>query len=448
MICRHPIKILGLLITALLLVACQPTPTEEIVKNRLDGDLEAAILTEAAAPYRYEAPERWVETLEVRGRTVRIDAEVVVADAERFPVLTIARDSFDAQRCIDILTAVFGEVKDLRENEYSYDEALIDLQNAQRGYYYEHDDERGWRSYEGQEEDIARLQQILAELGPEDTYVPLTVSNLGFPAIDRVVRLANEEQMYLWGNTFSFSIRKSRYISVQPERWVLQGDATPGEAKHALENIIISEEDAITEADAIIAALGRNDFQLALAEKARAIEDYSYASHGEGYLLTYVSCTEGSYPVDYSNFGHGELPFSLSPDTYVAAWQQEQISMFITEDGLLYFDWQDPKTVVNTANENAVLLPFDEIQNCIRELLSMGLRVDDNSVKDDALITRVALGAAIQQIPNQGDEAFLVPAWVITYNTNKGKRLFMTDSVFMINALDGLNISSWIDWGD
>ena len=122
--------------------------------------------------------------------------------------------------------------------------------------------------------------------------------------------------------------------------------------------------------------------------------------------------------------------------------------MFITEDGLLYFDWQDPKTVVNTANENAVLLPFEEIQSCIRELLSMGLRVDDNSVKDDALITRVALGTATQQIPNQGDEAFLVPAWVITYNTNKGKRLFMTDSVFMINALDGLNISSWTDWGD
>ena len=122
--------------------------------------------------------------------------------------------------------------------------------------------------------------------------------------------------------------------------------------------------------------------------------------------------------------------------------------MLVTEEGVIFFDWAAPKTVVNTANENVALLPFEEIQQNIRELLSVGLYVDDINVDDDALITRVVLGTAIQQIPNQGDEAFLVPAWVITFTTETAQRVLVTPSVFMINALDGLSISGWIDWGD
>lgn len=449
MMYRHSMKIIMLLLTAVFLAACQPTPSEELVKNRLDGALEAAIRAEAVDPYRYEAPERWAEMLEIRGRTVRIDAEIVVADAERFPVLTIMKDSFDAQRCIDILTAVYGEATGLRENEYSYEEVMIDLQNAQRGHYYEVDDERGWGPYEGQEEDIARLQQILAALGPEDTYIPLNVGNLGFPAIERVVRLANEDSVYLRSSTGYFSVRKHRDILVQPENWVLGGDATPGEAKHALENINILEQDAKALGNAVIAALARPDFQLAKTERARAIEDHSYDVHGEGYLLTYVSCPEGAFPVDYQyNFGTQELPFTLLPEGYVAAWRQERISLFVTESGVLYFAWGEPKIVVNTANVNTVLLPFGEIRKSIRDLLSMGLLVDEYNMDDDALISRIVLGTAIQQIPNQGDEAFLVPAWVISYNTVRRQRLLMEDEVFMLNALDGLSISAWVDWGD
>lgn len=434
-----------------LLTACQPTPNKELVVNRLDGDLEAAIIAEAAEPYRYEAPERWTETMNVRGRTVRIDAEVVVPDAERFPVLTITRDWFDAQRCIDILTMAFGEAKDLRENEYSYEEAFADLQVALRGHYYVRDEEKGWGPYDGQEEDIARLQSILAELDPEDTYIPLTAANLEIPISGRVIRLANGEPVYLWGYTNQIGIQKHRDLLFQLEQWVMEGEATPGEAAHKLENIIISEEDAVKEGNAVVAALDCPDFRLASAERARAIEDRSHKVHGEGYLLTYVSCAEGACPVVYqSRLGHRELPFSEAQDAYVAAWTQERVRMLVTEEGLLYFDWIAPKTVVNTANENAVLLPFAEIQERIRNLLSVGLYVDEQSIDDDAVISRIVLGASIQQTPNQGDEAFLVPTWVITFTTESEQRAQCAPSVFILNALDGFSVSRWVDpeeWG-
>lgn len=443
---KHIIKAVSLTLAIFVLAACQPTPEQEIVQNRLDGDLEAAILAGAAAPYRYEAPERWVETLEIRGRTVRIDAEVVVADAKRFPVLTIAKETFNAERGLEILTAVFGEAKDLRENEYSYDEALADLQQAQKGHYYVQDDESGWRPYKGQVEDIARLQQILAELGPEDSYIPLTAANLGYPILGRVARLANDAQVHLWGYTNRFSILKYRDMVTQLELWVMDGEGFPGEEAHKLENIVISEEDAIREGDTVIAALGRRDFKLALAERARAIDNYSYEVYSEGYLLTYVSCTEGACPVDYANLGHMDLPFTQSPEGYAAAWTQERIWILVTDEGVLLFDWTAPKTVVNTANKNVMLLPFEEIQERIRNLLSVGLRVDELNINNDALISRIVLGTAIQQIPNQGDEAFLVPAWVVSFTTETEQRVLVAPSSFMLNALDGMSISAWLDY--
>ena len=83
-------KLLVWLLAALLLPACQPTPTEDIVVNKGDGTLEEAIAAEALPPARYEAPETLcldpfgTETLEVV-----VNAEVVVPEVERYPIVEV-----------------------------------------------------------------------------------------------------------------------------------------------------------------------------------------------------------------------------------------------------------------------------------------------------------------------------------------------------------------------
>lgn len=84
--------------TLLLLIctACQPTPEEEIVKNRGDKVLEQAVNATAAPTYAseeaYAAPERWEETFDVRGQTVKIDTEIIVADTCAYPIVTINQE--------------------------------------------------------------------------------------------------------------------------------------------------------------------------------------------------------------------------------------------------------------------------------------------------------------------------------------------------------------------
>ena len=112
----HTAAFLALLLV--LLSACQPTPEEGFVFDRLDGALEEAIAATPAPAARYEAPQRWQETFEVRGQTVRIDMPVEVADAGEYPVLTVQRRNIDAQQCIAAAEALLGGPAQLREQEY------------------------------------------------------------------------------------------------------------------------------------------------------------------------------------------------------------------------------------------------------------------------------------------------------------------------------------------
>ena len=241
------------------LSACQPTPEEDVVVNKGDGTMEAAVAAPAAAPYRYEAPERWVETFIARDQTVRIDAGVEVPDDEYHPVLLVERRSFDAQQAVDYYTALFGEGVELRENQYSYAEVLTDLQNTMKGMFVEIDPETGeqiWAPYEGQEEEIARLQQLLAETPAEDTFVPLTAEAMALPLTEGMLRLPDGSSMYPYVTSSRWAFNRYRMIVVQNENWVMQGEATPGEPAHALENIRITEEEAVAMGDEVVAALG------------------------------------------------------------------------------------------------------------------------------------------------------------------------------------------------
>lgn len=168
----------ALLMAAALLPGCQPTPEEEFVVNRLDGALEEAVLATPAPPAQYEAPERWTESFDVRGQTVRIDVAVEVPDAVEYPVLTVQNAPFTAEDAVLAAEVFFGGPVELREPAFGREEILYALQYVQQGKVVDEDPETGepiFGPYEGQEEDIARLKaQLAAVMEQEETFTPLT----------------------------------------------------------------------------------------------------------------------------------------------------------------------------------------------------------------------------------------------------------------------------------
>ncbi len=111
--------------------------------------------------------------------------------------------------------------------------------------------------------------------------------------------------------------------------------------------------------------------------------------------------------------------------------------MFITDEGLLCLGWDSPKETVLVANENVQLLPFEEIRKNMMKIIEFCTAGSKNS---PILVKRIVLTTAIAQIPDQGDEAFLVPAWAFFMTSEENERDHITQKVLLVNALDGTMI--------
>lgn len=442
------ISIVLMAILLLSCIACQPTPEEEIIYNRGDGKLEQAIVATAAPTYApkqaYEVPEKWEETLEVRGRTVQINAEIVMPDTNTFPVATITQEDFTEKEAVAFFKTMLGDTVELREQVRSYDELLVDLMLAERGHYRGEDDDTGeiiYGPYTGQEEEIAELKELLTQVGTEETYELLGSE---FPMWEfRALKDENGKKWYgYFGDDLVWFI-DCRGGLVQLENWVMQGEATPGEKAHALENVTITLEEAVEIGDAWVKKLGEGEFSLALWDKARMVEGQgSYEIAGEGYRLIYVRDIGGGVPLFYDYYTKPScMKLEHNENSYAPGWQQENIEMFVTEKGVQSFSWSDKKTVVNVANENVQLMPFDEIQDSIRKLITYGLADElisaGEPVKDTVLVTKMVLSTSIQQVADQGEEAFMAPTWIVFMTTEMAQKLNFDTGVILISAIDG-----------
>ena len=445
----HTTRILCLLPALLMAAAlpgCQPTPEEEFVVNRLDGALEEAVLATPAPPARYEAPERWTESFDVRGQTVRIDVAVEVPDAVEYPVLTVQNASFAAEDVVLAAEVFFGGPVELREPAYGQEEILYDLRSAQRGHAVDYDPETRepiFGPYEGQEEEISRLKAQLAEVTrQETTYTPLTAEALTLPVVAQPVRAETGETGYFYCTESNIWFYRRWDNNVQPESWVLQGDAIPGERSHALENVKITEEEAAAIGDAFVKKLGRDDLALANSEKAREIEGWTLETVYEGYQLTYVPAINGSVPCYFDRYSNcAELAFTEEQPAFSEGWWQEVLTVVVSEDGVQSVSWSNRKEIVNTANENVTLLPFDEIQDHIRRLLKNSLR--GGGTFGDLIFERMMLSTALCRLPDHPDEALLVPVWAILLTTEHDREQYLEPNLLLINALDGTYINRW-----
>ena len=432
-----------LLFVLLMLTACLPTPDEEAVINRRDGALEQAIVSTPVPAYTYEAPERWEETYKIREQEVRIAADVEVPDADQFPVATIQRRSFTANDINALLHAICPGDWEIRENEYSREELTVDLQNAAKGDYMGDDDGTGEPIWVPNEEEMKRIQGLIEQAPAEDSYKVLNVEELPDPVKTVAVRDSKETKWYLFAKSSSMreliSLKRYRDGNIQMENWVMQGEATPGEPPHALENIRISEEDAIRVGDEMIAAMGLTNMQAAEAQRARCVQSYSYNVLGEGYYLTYVPTLAGAKATLWYTYSDPDFMSNVYTEatTYAPAWNQETVELFVTEDDVLFLSWANPLECVVVANENVQLLPFSDIQKSVNKLIEY---CTGNGGGSPILVKRIVLTSAIAQIPDQGNEAFLVPAWAFYMTSEQNEAEHIDMQILLINALDGTYI--------
>lgn len=439
-------KLLTFLVVLLIVcIACQPTPDNEVIVNKGDKKAEEVIFhSKEGEVMAFVCPDAWKEEGEVhKTMTLHVDAQIETGEGDRHPVYTIRRRKLDEQTVEDVIHAVFPDADASRVEEQSYEELLAELEAIQKGVFEGYDEEGNEirTPYEDESDRMEEIRNKMEKTPTESTFVELNADSIVFE--DGYTHLTlhrqNESLCYvsainnyggwLWCHT-------GADCNIQKENWVQQGDAIEGEAPHTLENVTISQKEAEQYALALFERLGMTHMQLSTAVKARCVNGSEVTS--EGWQLEYGPATEGTHGCSMRYYSACTAFARLEP-AVAADWKSESIELYVTENGVESFSWSNMYSIVNTANENVQLLPFEEIQKRIRDAMRAGFSWTENSNtgNNEVYITKIILTTGIMQIANNQEEALLVPAWAIFYTTDGDMKDYIDQSLLLLNALDG-----------
>ena len=432
----------------MLLSACQPTPEEDIIVNKGDGALEAAIAATAVPSEQPLLPvdevgervEHWTDELHIRGLTCTIDADIVLPDKKIFPVYRVRQRTLDAATAAQVLDYFLADATGACETTRTREQVLLDLMAARKGNYVSYDGVSVWEPYDGQEEDIARLEQELQNT-PEETFgpVPDTVPldppyTYALPDGGRVRVQVSQDSLY----ATAYGV----YSIVQPENWVMDGEAYPGEpAGTTLKNVKLTQAEAEAMAQAFLEQAGLTYLGLAEAEKARILQDITFETLSEGWQLIYVRSDGGCIPVYYYNQQTGYL-YQRSED-YAPRWYPEALRLYVDENGVQEMEWDRPLEIVETMNENVLLLEFDEIRGQITQAIEHGYAYMSEKMggsrQHEVTVTSIVLTNVLVPMRDTVEYQMLVPAWLVFYQQQMGAAEPLT-AFIAVNAVDGSTI--------
>ncbi len=445
-------RLLTILFSLLLLCACVPTPDQEAVVNKADHSIKDTLSARDAEAYRYEAPEHWDETIEMKKLNIVIDADVVLPETDRYPLQTIKRHTFTGEDVQTLLNACFTGPFELRENTYSMVELEEDIRFELRGNVVDWDDETGEVTFEPLIEDTERLTELrtmMAQCPVEDTFVPFDPAKLSTRSEPYVIRTEDGTLLYLSFQKSAIQVQTARNGQVQDEHTVWGGGFI-GEPWHrTLDHITVTEEEAKEKAAAVLDRAGLSrQFGIGLMEKGRIaraiVEDPYYQVLSEGYILR-ISRNGGGY-VPFPQGGgiymedqRSALFEMPTEESFAQEWSQDWFELYVSENGVGYVGWFDPNEFVAEASENVQLMSFSEIQSHIRDNLrySYSWTDEDSRGITELHVSKIILSCAIERIPNDPDEAALVPAWVVVYNDSRSEKVKGHEKLMLINAIDG-----------
>lgn len=445
-------RLLTILLFLLLLIACVPTPDQEAVVNKADHSIKDTLAAPDAESYRYEAPSRWEETLEMKNLNIVIDVDVVLPETDRYPIQTIKRHTFSGEDVLTLLNACFTGPFELRENRDSISELDEEIRMIMRGNVVDSNEETGevvWEPWTEEPEELIELRERMEQCPAEDTFVPLDPAKLSSRNEPYVVRAGDGTLLYLSFRKDALTVSTARNGQVQDEHTVWTGGFF-GEPWHkTLDHIMITEEEAQMEAAAVLDRAGLSrQFGVGLMEKGRIaraiVEEPYYQVLSEGYILR-ISRNGGGY-VPFPQGGGMYMEDQRSAffeqpteESFSQKWNQDWFELYVSEQGVGYVGWFDPNEFVTEASENIRLMPFSEIQSHIRDDLrySYAWTDEDNRGITELHVKKIVLSCTIERIPNNLDEAALVPAWVVVYSDSRSEKVKGHDKIMLINAIDG-----------
>lgn len=437
----------------LLLTACQPTPEEEIVKQKSEA-LFIESITATAEPeksFKMQVSQHITQDVETENAKIKIsiDADVEMPDAKAYPIVKISKSEFSREtlkRVYTVLTHGTEEIevfprafrrKDLDE--------LLDLRDS--------GDLDKYGSLEELNEAIEAQQKTVAA-APEKAVAKEADFNWtgDLSPLLFFISEAETQQVGCYNPAEEYYIEcvedmfEMKYLEAQVMMESSINRIQPRVEAGSIQLVMpkITEEEGKQQAEQLISDLGLSeDFVLTGSRTAvkselnrgetgqvEAVYEYLFVRQIAGVPVTFFNVSMSS---DVEN-----------PSSYAAPWYYEKIRIFVDDSGIWGFLWNGPCEVEQVVNDNAQLLSFEEILDTFERMVGYkyaGLQEDSLTEQSAVTVTRIQLGLVRVIEKNDLGTAYLVPAWtffgseIVDEWSSSGCDGF--DPILILNALDG-----------
>ena len=227
----------------------------------------------------------------------------------------------------------------------------------------------------------------------------------------------------------------------------------------AKETNSVTKEEALKQAEELLKKLGIDDIYMAVSAEEMYISDHStitrktnadgtYSAEltvGKVWDIVYLPAVNGNIVQDY-----GEMIQYGSDGRKSSVWFNSNIEVMINDNGIVGFSYACPIKYDRVGEENADLMPFEEILEVYeKNILDVLNTTDpfygimDNDDTEDKVgftikIDDITLRYARMSDHESNDRGYLVPIWDFSGTAyDAGGKVLASGSFIQINAIDG-----------
>lgn len=472
-------RILSMAVALLLLclpAGCQPTPEASVVVQH--DEIEEKIAETPVPETTYEAPPHIKDSAEDGAMAVTIDADVILPDVSAYPVVRLEPLVLTQERVDELVHYFAGDRKLYKPGlltKKDYEDALIRAKHGTEvdGEFVVTEDSQ--HVVEELEETIRNAPDDSPKIYADTTLTcnTNTDGSIDLNTSHNYLNVEIEDEsghkagcIYFRNyvedesNATEFSFLTANYTAETFLRMLVEQDQKM-KAEYdpkALEKdtflvdqmktnqecydklmaapVSMSVDDARTVAQKAIDDLKIQDMQL-LTEERAILED----SGQGGYVFEYVRQSGGI--AGFRQIHGGFTTQKVEPE-YRPPFEQEIITVLVTDDGIQSFLWRGCAKPVETVTENAKLLPLEAVTERLKKQIFIERAYEaglDTTQTITINVNTAELRTAYINVKDKLNEVLLVPAWVFQATsqlTAKDGRVFTSSAdTYVFNAIDG-----------
>lgn len=420
--------------------------------NNLEDQL-TSLLDNTDADKESVVPSNWIKNVKIgTGIDINYDAKVVKPEIEQYSIREIVPARFSQKMVNNLSSALVA-----REEMLYYWNAGVtkeDLEHKLSEYLKGQEVDGQFVTPAADDPYIAELKERINSAPDSNERQPanteLKPTKNGGEELNLIVEWGKNDDGFLTVKNSDRGACNSTFVFQHGGNLLNEYDAELNNKE--LTDLSFLEKNAIKAGDRLIKALSIDDMKLSSVVRAdmEKMDGDSFAGlhltyESKGYVLIYTRSCDGMSVIDTSRAGIYEFMDRSSADynpDYYAPWDQEMIMIYVDENSISRFSWNNYSQIGEKVAENVKLLPFDEIMKQADEQLSyQNGGVFAIAEKVDINVNRIELGWTVINDNDNPDKGLLVPAWHLFYDIvskyEGSDDLYKERGFLILNAING-----------